>query len=76
MALNLALFSFLYCGYGSKINEASISNVTAVILLPLRPVSLTPKNPQRGKIIHEMRPIRRKERLIDLKLFWWNILFV
>ena len=68
MTLNLALFSFLYCGYGSKMRQ--ISNVTAVILLLLCPVSLTPKNPQRGKIIHEMRPVGRKERSIDLKIFW------
>ena len=37
-----------------------------VILLPLRPASLTHKNPQRRKIIHRMgmRPAGRKDRLI------------
>ena len=34
-------------------------------LLPLRPVSLTHKNPQRRKIIHGMRPLGRKEQSID-----------
>ena len=37
----------------------------AVILLPLRPASLTNKNPQRHKIIHCMRPVGRKDRSID-----------
>ena len=36
-----------------------------VILLPLRPVSLTHKNPQRRKIIHGTRPVGRKDRSID-----------
>lgn len=34
----------------------------AVTLLSLRPPSLMYKNPQRRKTIHEMRPVRRKER--------------
>ena len=39
--------------------------------------SVTHKNPQRRKIIHEMRPVERKERSIDLKMiFWYNILFM
>ena len=46
-----------------------------VILFPQHPVSLMHKNPQRRKIIHEMRPVERKERSIDLKMiFWCNIL--
>ena len=40
-----------------------------VILLPLRPASLTDKNPQRRKIIHGMRSIGRKERSINLTFF-------
>ena len=40
-----------------------------MILLPLRPASLTHKNPQRRKIIHGMRPAGRKERSNDLKIF-------
>ena len=36
-----------------------------VILLPLRPASLTHKNPQRRKIIHGTRPVGRKDRSID-----------
>ena len=46
-------------------NQVAIS----VILLPLRPASLMHKNPQRCKIIHRMRPIGRKHRLIDLNMF-------
>ena len=42
---------------------------TTVILLPLRPASLTHKSPQRRKIIHCMRPVGRKDRSIDLKMF-------
>ena len=41
--------------------------MTAVILLPQRPATLTHKNPQRRKIICGMRPVGRKDRLIDLK---------
>ena len=37
----------------------------ALILLPLRPVSLTHKNPKRRKIIHGTRPVGRKDRSID-----------
>ena len=48
-----------------------------VILFPLRPASLMHKNPQRGKIIHELCPVGCKERSIDLKMiFGYNILFV
>ena len=48
-----------------------------VILLPLRPASLIHNNPQRRKIIREMRPVGLKERSIDLKMiFWYNILYV
>ena len=39
-----------------------------MILLPLRPVSLTNKNPQRREIIHSMRPAERKDRSIDLNM--------
>ena len=46
----------------------SLNNHEAVILLPLRAASLTNKNPQRHKIIHGMRPVRCKDRLIDLKM--------
>ena len=42
----------------------------SVILLPLCPASLTHKNPQRRKIISGMRPVERKDRLIDLKKFF------
>ena len=41
--------------------------MTAVILLALRPATLTHKNPQRRKIICGMRPVGRKDRSIDLK---------
>ena len=40
-----------------------------MILSPLRPASMTHKNTQRRKIIHGMRPVGRKERSIDLKIF-------
>ena len=41
----------------------------SVIFLPLPPASLTHRNPQRRKIIYGMRPVGRKNRLIDLKMF-------
>ena len=44
--------------------------MTAVILLPLRPTTLTHKHPQRRKIICGMRSIGRKDRSIDLKRFF------
>ena len=40
-----------------------------VILLPLRPVSLTHKNSQRYKIICGMHPKGCKGQLIDLTMF-------
>ena len=46
--------------------------VYSVILLPLHPVSLMHKR----KIINDMHPVARKERLIEMKIFWQNILFV
>ena len=51
--------------------DVEIGTLTAVILLPLRPASLTHKNPQGHKIIHGMRPVGRKERSIDLKILFW-----
>jgi len=41
-----------------------------VIFLPLRPAPLTHEIPQRREIICGMRPLRRKDRLIDLKMFF------
>ena len=41
-----------------------------MILLPLRPASLTHKNPKRRKIICGMGPVGRKDRLINLKMFF------
>ena len=50
--------------------QQSLVSLSAVILLPLWPVSLTYKNPlQRRKIIHEMHPIGCKKKKIDLKIF-------
>ena len=46
----------------------SLNNHEAVILLPLRAASLTNKNPQTRKIIHGMRPVGRKDLLIDLNM--------
>ena len=46
----------------------SLNNHDAGILLPLRAASLTNKNPQRRKIIHGMRPVGRKDLLIDLNM--------
>ena len=43
----------------------------SVILLPLRPASLTHKNPHRGqrrKIIHGMSPVGCKDRSINLNI--------
>ena len=48
----------------------------AGILLPLCPGSLTHKNPQRRKIICGMHPVGCNDRLIDLKMFLYNIMFV
>ena len=46
-----------------------------MILLPLRSASLSHKNsPKMPKKIHEMRPVGRKERLIDLKIFLVELL--
>ena len=44
----------------------------ALILLPLRPESLTYKNSQIRKIIYGMHPVgrSRKDRVIDLKIFF------
>ena len=39
-----------------------------VILLPLRPVFLMHKNPQRRKIVHGMHPVGCEDRSIDLKI--------
>ena len=48
-----------------------------VILSPLRPASLTHKNPQRCKIIHGMHPEGLKDRSIDLNMCTCkNITFV
>ena len=49
-------------------NCACYNNKSSVILLPLRPASLTYKNPQRRKINHGMFPVGRKDRLIDLNI--------
>ena len=35
------------------------------VILPLHPVSLTHKNPQKRKIIHGMRPVAHKDRSIN-----------
>ena len=40
-----------------------------MILLPLRPASLTHKNPVRREIILGMRPVGRKDRSIDPFVF-------
>ena len=50
--------------------EPKTSFYNGVILLPLRPASLTQKNRQRRKIFRGMRPVGRMERSIDLKIFW------
>ena len=48
-----------------------------VIFFPLCPESLMHKNPQRHKIIRGMRPVGRKDRMIDLNMcFSRNILSV
>ena len=41
-----------------------------MILLPQRPASLTHENPKRRKIICVMGPVGRKDRLINLKMFF------
>ena len=43
-------------------------NRPPVILVSLRPASLTHKNPQRRKIFHGTRPAGRKDRSIDLNM--------
>ena len=40
----------------------NLCNRPLVILVALRPASLTHKNPQGRKIIHGMRPVGRKDR--------------
>ena len=44
---------------------------TEVILLPLRPASLTHKNPQGREIIRGKRPVGRKEWSFDRSIFVW-----
>ena len=48
---------------------ASVHRTHPVILLHLRPASLTIKNLQRRKIIHGMRPVGRKNRSIGTCVF-------
>ena len=76
----LALISVSEFNQRTGLNNVSaiprLVNDSSVILLPLRPASLTHKNPKRLKIIHGMRPVGRKERSIDLKIFWSKILFM
>ena len=48
-------------------------DLSTVILLPLRPASLTHKNTQRCKIICGMRPIWGKDWLIDPKMIFCRI---
>ena len=43
-------------------NEGVDLIIFSVILLPLRPASLTHKNPKRRKIICGMRPVRTQRR--------------
>ena len=46
-------------------------------MLPLPPASLTHKNSLKdAKQFCGMRPVGRKDRLIDLKMFLQNVLFV
>ena len=50
--------------------------LNAVILLPLRPMSVMHKNPKRHKIIHSMCSIGHKDWSIDLNMcICKNILF-
>ena len=49
-------------------NCACYNHKSAVILLPLRPVSLTNKYPQKRKINHGMCPVGRRDQLIDLNI--------
>ena len=49
----------------SNLMSSDFAQRPQVILLPLRPASLTHKNPQRSKIIHGMRPIGYKDQSID-----------
>ena len=53
-------------GAGGRVPFFLMAN--PVILVALRPASLTHKNPQRHKIIHGMRPAGRKDRSIDLNI--------
>ena len=54
----------------------SLLSQSSVILLPLRTVSLTHKNPQRHKIFCGMHPVGRKDRLINLKMFYSCVISV
>ena len=58
------------CGIGTSLPGPDITHRDAVILFPLDPASPTHKYPQRHKIIHGMHPAGRKDRSIDLKIFW------
>ena len=63
----LLIGQFQFCRFPFFIYTKAAS--PSVILLPLRPVFLTHKNPQRRKIIHDMRPVGRQDRLINPKMF-------
>ena len=65
-----------------------MSMISSVIFSPLLPASLTHTNPQRRKIIYDMRPVGRKDRSIDRSIwtcvlveifslvwFLWQLLF-
>ena len=61
----MAVYNFVqFCdGYNYQYPHIllhSLNNHEAVILLPLRPASLTNKNSQRRKIIHGMHPVGHK----------------
>ena len=55
-------------GISGVVNYSHMIRFSDFVLLPLRPVFVTHKNPQRRKIIHGMRPVGRKNQSIDLNM--------
>ena len=70
--LKIAVFEIIQSveAFMSRHPSGREKGVCTVILLRLHPASLTHKNPTRRAIIYGMRAIGRKERSIDLKVFW------
>ena len=64
----VVLFIYIYFWFHLQLLTVYWLCSQPVILLPLRPASLTHKNPQRHKIIHGMHPVGCEDQPIDLNM--------